>query len=130
MQFQPDQIVWGKIKGYPYWPCRILYFSNDKYRVVFYGDNSQGELAEPCVKSFEENFQSLARAGKKDKNFSKALRLVLAEDCLAHLRENQKLPMVPPPTRNANLAKLQKYLEKLNKLVSQEKLLQLFDWCS
>ena len=44
--FQVGEIVWGKIKGYPYWPSKIIDISSNLiYTIKFYNDNSYAKLS-------------------------------------------------------------------------------------
>lgn len=49
-----DQIVWGKIGGYPWWPGFIRSMPQiDRYEVVFFGDFSISLLKEKSIKKYD-----------------------------------------------------------------------------
>lgn len=56
IDYQIDQIVWAKIKGYPWWPAQIFSFeklSNDTFiSVNFIGHKSHAELKQNCIEDF------------------------------------------------------------------------------
>lgn len=39
--FSLNEIVWGKVRGYPWWPGAIIEFNDSKAAVHFIGENSQ-----------------------------------------------------------------------------------------
>ena len=43
-QFFIGEIVWGKLKGYPWWPGKIVERVNSDYKVLFYKDNNYSIL--------------------------------------------------------------------------------------
>ena len=56
--FSVGEIVWGKIKGYPWWPAMITETRDDnrekKYICNFIGDNSHASLIKRDLAKFEE----------------------------------------------------------------------------
>ena len=60
-KFNKDEVIWGKVKGYPNWPGIIIeVIGEEKYGVLFFGDHTRSNLTEESIEKFEENF---------DKNF-------------------------------------------------------------
>ena len=48
--FQRGEVVWGKIKGYPWWPCVIIDSINSlKYKVKFFNDNTYAKNSGYCL---------------------------------------------------------------------------------
>ena len=44
--FQIGEVVFGKIKGYPYWPAKVIEISSNLiYTIKFYCDNSYAKLS-------------------------------------------------------------------------------------
>jgi hypothetical protein len=59
-------VVWAKVKGYPWWPARILgignYESGDKkYEVFFIKDDSRAMLPKLKLRKFRESFSDFSK---------------------------------------------------------------------
>ena len=68
--FTVDEIVWGKIKGYPWWPAKITEIEEDnkekKYKVNFIGNNRHANLKKRNIGKFEKEFKNHSNTKKKD----------------------------------------------------------------
>ena len=68
--FTVDEIVWGKIKGYPWWPAMITEIEEDnkekKYKVNFIGNNRHANLKKRNIGKFEKEFKNHSNTKKKD----------------------------------------------------------------
>ena len=71
--YQIDQIVCGKVNGYPWWPGFIKSKSETEIEVVFFGDFSRAILAYSKVKQFD--FHQFTR-DKRGRSLDKALKAV------------------------------------------------------
>ena len=72
--FQRGEVVWGKIKGYPWWPCVIIDSINSlKYKVKFFNDNTYGNLSSNFLLKYEENKKKILDANKKNKKLINAI---------------------------------------------------------
>jgi hypothetical protein len=71
--FSVGEIVWGKIKGYPWWPAMITETRDDnrekKYICNFIGDNSHASLIKRDLAKFEE-LKNYSSTKKKDLLFA------------------------------------------------------------
>lgn len=38
--YEVSELVFAKVKGFPYWPARITSIFGNRYRVTFFGDNT------------------------------------------------------------------------------------------
>ena len=66
--FEKGEVVWGKIKGYPWWPAVITDFNNNLiYTINFYSDNSCAKLSSKFLLKYEENKNKILEANKKNK---------------------------------------------------------------
>ena len=56
MSFNVGEIIWAKIRGYPWWPAIITGTEDDnrekKYAVLFIGDNTHSSLAKKYLDKF------------------------------------------------------------------------------
>ena len=67
-----EEIVWAKLKGYPWWPAILLSIKKDsnteeeKYRVVFFGNLIQETLKAQYISKFDTNFKQNSKSKNKD----------------------------------------------------------------
>ena len=60
VKFEHEDIVYGMVTGYPWWPGFIsLKISDQKYQVTFFGDFSYAPLKTKYIRSFDEEFQHI-----------------------------------------------------------------------
>ena len=73
--FQIGEVVFGKIKGYPYWPAKIIEISlNLIYTIKFYCDNSYAKLSSKYLLKYKENKNKIFQANKKNKRLVNAIK--------------------------------------------------------
>jgi len=72
-KFKKGDIVWAKIRGYPWWPGMVAHIEDGsdeerdpKILVNFIGDNSHAELPLNKISNFEENLKEYSKSKKKD----------------------------------------------------------------
>ena len=76
-------VVWAKVKGYPWWPGIIRHISNlnnykgisknKTYIVDFIGNNSHGELTKKDIKFFSQNYEEHCKT--KNPSLLKSIQL-------------------------------------------------------
>lgn len=68
--FNVGEIIWAKIRGYPWWPAMITGTEDDnrekKYAVSFIGDNTHSSLAKKCLEKFEKGLKMYSNTKKKN----------------------------------------------------------------
>ena len=68
--FNVGEIIWAKIRGYPWWPAIITGTEDDnrekKYAVSFIGDNTHSSLAKKCLEKFEKGLKMYSNTKKKN----------------------------------------------------------------
>jgi hypothetical protein len=53
MQHKVGDMVFAKCQNYPFWPGKIIaIFSNNSYKVVFYGEKSEAMIDEGSMLAF------------------------------------------------------------------------------
>ena len=73
--FQEGEVVLGKIKGYPYWPAKIIEISNNlTYTIKFFCDNSYAKLSSKYILKYKENKNKILEANKKNKRLVSSFR--------------------------------------------------------
>ena len=73
--FQLGEVVFGKIKGYPPWPAKVIDISpNLIYTIKFYCDNSYAKLSSKFLLNYKENKNKILEAYKKNKRLVNAIR--------------------------------------------------------
>ena len=86
------EIVWAKLKGYPWWPGKIVEQINSDYKVLFYKENNYSILQKKNILKFEENKKRFLY--KKNKNVLAAVKLAeldktnslqLNKECIFHV---------------------------------------------
>ena len=53
-EYKTNQIVWGKVSGYPWWPGFIKSKKKNLYEISFFGDFTRSYLKKSKIKKFEE----------------------------------------------------------------------------
>ena len=78
--FQVGEVVWGKIKGYPYWPSKIIDISSNLiYTIKFYNDNSYAKLSSKFLLKYKENKNKIFEANKRNKRLVNAIKAADSE---------------------------------------------------
>lgn len=78
-KFNPDDLVFAKVQGYPYWPGIVIKIINPtsrfrKYQIQYIGGKKSSVLLERQVKSFEEGIGLSDKVKKKTKTFKEAIK--------------------------------------------------------
>lgn len=70
ISFNVGEIIWAKIRGYPWWPAIITGTEDDnrekKYAVSFIGDNTHSSLAKKCLDKFEKGLKTYSSTKKRN----------------------------------------------------------------
>jgi hypothetical protein len=70
ISFNVGEIIWAKIRGYPWWPAMITGTDDDirekKYAVSFIGDNTHSSLAKKSLEKFEKGLQLYSNTKKRN----------------------------------------------------------------
>ena len=78
--FQIGEVVFGKIKGYPYWPSKIIDISSNLiYTIKFYNDNSYAKLSSKFLLKYKENKNKIFEANKRNKRLVNAIKAADSE---------------------------------------------------
>jgi len=70
--FTEEEIIWAKLRGYPWWPAILLSIKNDintgeeKYRVAFFGNYIQATLKKIYISKFNKNYKLYSKTNNKD----------------------------------------------------------------
>ena len=70
--FVEEEIVWAKLRGYPWWPAILLSIKKDmnkgeeKYRVAFLGNLMQATLKKIYLSKFNKNYKLYSKTRNKD----------------------------------------------------------------
>lgn len=86
-KFAIGDYIWAKVKGYPFWPARIVDDSQlppsarkikNAHCVYFYGSNNYACVTEDLIRNYEEAHSSCVTANKTAP-FKKAVKLIESE---------------------------------------------------
>lgn len=70
ISFTVGEIIWAKIRGYPWWPAIITGTEDEqrekKYAVSFIGDNTHASLAKKSLDKFEKGLNQHSNTKKKN----------------------------------------------------------------
>jgi hypothetical protein len=134
--FQEGEVVLGKIKGYPYWPAKIIEISNTMtYTIKFFSDNSYAKLSSKYILKYKENKNKILEANKKNKklvssfkaadldikkseninNIPDEQKIITNDETLPNLKANINSQNISSKTLNSNNNFEPKNLEKINK---------------
>jgi hypothetical protein len=70
--FKEEEIVWAKLKGYPWWPAILLSIKTEintleeKYRVLFFGNYVQETLKPKYILKFDIYYKQFSKSKNKD----------------------------------------------------------------
>jgi len=78
-KFEKGEVVWGKIKGYPWWPAIIIDNNNLIYTIKFFNDNSLANLSSKFLLKYEENKHKISESNKKNKKLMEAIKFADSE---------------------------------------------------
>lgn len=74
--YEKGEVVWGKIKGYPWWPAVITGSNNNFiYTIHFCNDNTYAKLSTKFLLKYEENKTKIIETNKKNKKLLKAIQV-------------------------------------------------------
>ena len=134
--FQEGEVVLGKIKGYPFWPAKIIEISNTMtYTIKFFSDNSYAKLSSKYILKYKENKNKILEANKKNKklvssfkaadldikkseninNIPDEQKIITNDETLPNLKANINSQNISSKTLNSNNNFEPKNLEKINK---------------
>lgn len=70
VSFNVGEIVWGKIRGFPWWPALITGTEDDirekKYTISFIGDNTHASVQKKNLAKFDKEYKQYSNTKKKD----------------------------------------------------------------
>ena len=116
--FEIGEVVWGKIKGYPWWPAIITELRDNLiYTVKFYSDYSYGKLSPKFLLKYEENKNKIIEANKKNKKLLGAVKAAESD-----IKKHKNMNYMPIENDNINdmnvndisKNKIDKEIKKLN----------------
>ena len=74
--FQVGEVVLGKIKGYPYWPAKVIDISQSLiYTIKFFCDNTYAKLSSKFLLKYKDNKNKIYEANKRNKKLVNAMKL-------------------------------------------------------
>ena len=73
--FQVGEVVLGKIKGYPYWPAKVIDISQSLiYTIKFFCDNTYAKLSSKFLLKYKDNKNKIYEANKRNKKLVNAMK--------------------------------------------------------
>ena len=117
--FEKGEVVFGKIKGDPWWPAIITDFNNNLiYTIQFYSDNSAARLSSKFLLKYEENKNKILEANKKNKKLLDAIK-----DADLYIEKNNKTNIEYNENNNKdNKNNIEKTKIKIEKKIQFKKL--------
>ncbi|KAI7691683.1 Putative oxidoreductase GLYR1 -like protein, partial [Sarcoptes scabiei] len=104
-KFKLHDLVWAKMKGFPFWPARVINNESTKRTknqqcVLFYGTNDIGYVHEDQIKPYEEHKEQFSKIKKMTQGFKKALSAI--EEEIAKDKGVTSVPSVSSTTPDMN----------------------------
>ena len=88
-KFNVRDIVWAKVRGYPWWPSTIISIegslSDPKYNVNFIGENSHATVSKKYIAEYNTNFKEHSRT--KDEKLKAAIKIANETKLKTHFGE-------------------------------------------
>lgn len=75
--YKINEIAWGKIKGWPHWPCRITGVDGKKYEVVWLKDYRKSKLFHTQLYKFHANFTEFSKKSSTSVGLETAIKEAL-----------------------------------------------------
>ena len=64
-EYDINEIVWGKVSGYPWWPGFIASkVDNQEYQVIFFGDLTNAYLKPEKIETFSQKCSAGVKASQ------------------------------------------------------------------
>lgn len=83
IEFLRNEVVWGKIRGWPHWPARIVEFENKRIEILWFNDYRRTKVFRTQLFKFYPNFNEFAQ------KFSSNIGLeTAAKEALLYLSAN------------------------------------------
>jgi hypothetical protein len=73
--FIAGEVIWAKIKGYPWWPAVIFDFRESDTTVSFIGEKSHAYLQMNQIKKFSENYIQFSNPRKRNKKLDLSVQI-------------------------------------------------------
>lgn len=61
LEFSVNEVVWGKIRGWPHWPARITTIEGKKFEVQWFNDYRKSKLFRTQLYKFVDNFKEFSK---------------------------------------------------------------------
>lgn len=87
-EYKKGEIVWGKIRGHPWWPAQITRIirkkgksaKHNKYKCAYINDSSHSELWSSSMKPFREYYIELSKRKIRQKSLKDAIKIADQRD--------------------------------------------------
>lgn len=77
MGFISNEVVWGRIKGWPVWPAKIKRIEPKTYEVVWFNDYRTSKLSKNQIYKFHSNFAEFTKNAHSKIGLSTAIKEAL-----------------------------------------------------
>lgn len=59
--FAINEVVWGKFKGWPHWPARVVAINTKKIEIVWFNDYRKSQMFRSQLFKFKSNFENFTK---------------------------------------------------------------------
>lgn len=61
LEFKINEVVWGKLRGWPHWPAKIMAIEQRRYEIYWFNDHRKSKVFRSQMFKFHDNFVTFSK---------------------------------------------------------------------